>query len=303
MTDRRALLTGWKKDRYDHRDFEFHRGRRAPVYPDRHTLINWMPTVRDQGMIGSCVGFGIGANLTALANRFKVDPEWFSPTWIYNGARFIEGTLNYDEGCEPRNALKWIADRGSLKEHYWPYDPARLDRTSPPSKFDGPAREWPIVVYTRITNGIDGICAAIAAGYPVSIGNPWYDVWMDTDHAGNLMPITSQYTPNGGHETIIYGYDKPAGVFLCQNSWGVGWGDAGRFRMPMSALAVFNEHGGYDAHTIDVEWKPEPQSASVGPEPQSGSVDPIPVPEPRPVWPWIVGFVVLMGIIIAVIAL
>lgn len=268
MTDRKPLLTGWKKDKYDRRDFLF---KPRLAIPDKVSLLDAMPAVRDQGQIGSCVGFGIGANLTALAKRLAVDPEWFSPTWIYNGARFIEGTLPYDEGCFPRNALQWISDKGCLKEHFWPYHPTRLDKTSPPSTLEPEAAKWPILIYSRITGGADGIMAALAAGKPVSIGNPWFDDWMFTDRNGRLPDVRNTTPPAGGHETIIYGYDRTTGYFLCQNSWGTDWGTAGRFQMPMSAIPVFQYQGGYDAHTIDVEWTddPEPESASV-----SGSIYP-----------------------------
>lgn len=291
MTDRKPLLTGWKKDKYDRRDFLYRP--RAVAIPDKMSLLPVMPAVRDQGQVGACVGFGIGANLTALAAIAGVDTEWFSPTWIYNGARFIEGSLPYDVGCYPRNALKWLADKGCLREHLWPFNPNRLDKTSPPSTLEPFADDWPILTYTRITGGADGIIAAIADGHPVSIGNPWYDDWMFTNAAGALSPVTQHSLPAGGHETIIYGYDKPAGYFLCQNSWGVNWGNRGRFLMPMSSIAVFQYHGGYDAHTIDVEWNAEPASGS----------DINPHPTPKPAWPWIVGAIVVTFIAILIIAL
>lgn len=294
MNDRRLLLTGWKKDPYDPRDFIF-RVRAAVPWnkQNRFTLVGLMPPVRDQGNVGSCVGFGIGANLTALAKQKHVDPEWFSPTWIYNGARFIEGTLPYDFGCYPRNAMKWIADRGCLREHLWPYNPNQLDKTSPPSALNEFANDWPILVYTRVIGGIDGICAAIASGHPVSIGNPWYEKWMDTNAVGVLPAITETDVPIGGHETIIYGYEKSNGLFWCQNSWGLNWGNNGRFAMPMSALAVFNVHGGYDAHIITVDWKPESESGSTTDPPHDRDVD----------WPWIVLTIVVVAGIIAAIVL
>ena len=161
QNDRRTLLTGWKKDLYDRRDMIY---RPKAVVMDYFTMAPIMPVVRDQGNVGSCVGHGFGGVLTALAVIAGVDPEWFSPTWIYNGARFIEGTLNQDVGCYPRNAAKWIADKGGLKEHFWPYNPARLDTKAPGSSLEPFAAEWPIVSYARVAGGVDGLIGALADG-------------------------------------------------------------------------------------------------------------------------------------------
>jgi hypothetical protein len=271
---------GWLKDPYDHRDF-IHKPKLIKI-PDNVNWGGYLPDVRDQGYIGSCVGFGIGANLSAWAKKLGIFIEWFSPTWIYNGARFIEGTLPYDDGCWPRDALDWLVRKGGLLEHFWPYDPYSLDTTSPPSKFDPEAAKYPLSEYVtvegglgyyRVTGGADGIMSALADGYFVSIGTPWFWDWTDTDLEGNLPVITEKSEVAGGHETILYGYDKNKKRFLGMNSWGDGWGNYGMYTMPFSSFDVFNKLGGYDAHYIKVDW------AEVPPEPEPP--EPVP-PEPTP---------------------
>lgn len=276
MTDaRRPMPIGWKKDPYDKRD----RIRPVKLYglPDHVDLEALLPEVRDQGDVGACVGFGIGANLTAMGNGRGCATGWFSPTWIYNGARFLEGTLSMDVGCYPRSALEWLTTKGSLLEEFWPYNPKVVDKRTPASELEPYAAQYPVLSYTRIIGGAAGIASALAEGHLVSIGTPWYDEWMATDAQGRLRDITPSTHPAGGHETVLYGYDAVAQVFYGQNSWGLTWGKAGRFIMPMSAFSVFTQHGGYDAHLLEVEWKPGP-----GPDPDP-QPDP-PAPKHIPTW-------------------
>jgi hypothetical protein len=270
-------LMGWKKDKYDPRDWII---RRLPpeVIPDSYSLVEYLPDVRDQGNVGSCVGFGIGGNLTGTAKQCGVYQDWFSPTWIYNGARFIAGDLPFDVGAYPKDALEWLIDKGCLPEHFWPYNPNRLDKTSPPSSLDPEAAKWPLLAYFRITGGAEGICSAIASGHLVSIGVPWFDKWMDPTN-GQLPEVTNQDDLAGGHEVFLYGYSKPLAIFYGMNSWGKEWGNNGKFTMPLSAFDVFKELGGYDAHFLAVTW--EEQTDPIDPP------EPTPSPTPKKHW-WVI---------------
>jgi len=242
------MKLGWKKDRYDRRDY-LHKFRAAKI-PDTFKILT--AGVRDQGDLGSCVGFGIGGNLSSVLP----DEEWFSPTWIYNGARFIDGSLDEDCGAYPRDGFEWIRAKGCLKEHFWPYSGV-LDRTPPPSKFDSEAAKYPIIDYYRVTGGTKAICEILAQGKCVSIGTPWFDSWIDVPSNGRLPDIKNKSFPTGGHETFLYGYNIPKSIFYGQNSWGTEWGNKGHYEMPFSAFKFFGKWGGYDAHYVTVNWEPE----------------------------------------------
>jgi len=218
---------GWKKDVHDPKDF-IHKMKVVPI-PERVVLDKFLPEVRNQGSVGSCVGFGIGANLTARAKMRGDFIEWFSPTWIYNGARYIEGTLTEDDGCYPRDALDWLLEQGCLLEHFWPYNPLMLDMKSPPSSLDKEAAKVPLLAYYRVVDSVDGICSAIADGFFVSIGTPWFKKWMNPmptwrcgwkNVPGVLPEVTASDATVGGHETVLYGYDQKQQVLYGQNSWG-----------------------------------------------------------------------------------
>lgn len=245
---------GWVKDKYDHKDY-LH----LPVreLPDVVDLSQYLPEIRDQGLEGSCVGFGVGGNITALAKKLGVFSEWFSPRDIYNGAKYVGGNLK-GEGAEPRDACEWLLKRGCLLEQYWPYK-AHVDSAKvPSSKFNKERLKHPILEYIRVDNGVGGICSALAGGYFVSLGSPWFSKWMSD---GDLPEVTAKDEIAGGHETFLYGYSKSRKHYYGVNSWG-NWGSLhGKYTMPFSSLDVFKQLGGYDAHYFKVEWagKPHPE--------------------------------------------
>ncbi len=279
---------GHKKDKYNPKAY-IHKPKVVAI-PDVVIWDKYRPDVRDQGNIGSCTGFGIGANLVAAAHRLNVFKEWFSPTWIYNGARFIEGTLMYDEGAYPQDCLDWLVKKGCLLEHFWPYNGNKLDTTSPPSKYDPEAAKWPLASYSpapqlgyfRVTGGFDGVVSALADGNFVSIGIPWPDSWMSSKD-GVLPTITKSSSIAGGHEVCLYGYDKSKSIFYGMNSWGTSqWSASGKivpkgcFTMPFSVFEVFKQIGGWDGHYIRVDnWgqTPTPPEPTPVPPPQKVRIE------------------------------
>lgn len=252
----RPLLSGWKKDPRDDRDFLVRpvRAEELPRAVDNSAIRPVNPAFRDQLQLGSCVGHGYAAVAGSEAVKAKKFVEWFSPMWIYNGARRTEGTLAQDEGCYPRDAAQWLVDHGALLEHFRPYT-GKLDTSDPllwalngvPCPAE--ASKWPIAKYTRCDNGVLGICAALADGYLVVIGTPWPDRWMNPGKSGKLpVPKKCECKNAGGHCTYLFGYDQDRSLFKLGNSWGMDWALGGWAYAPFEAFDVFKASGrGYDA--------------------------------------------------------
>jgi len=259
---------GWRKDKYDRRDYLHKPLIPVKELPDAVDLSQFLPEVRDQGQEGSCVGFGIGVNITAWAKRLAIFSEWFSPRDIYNGGKFVGGYLK-EEGAYPRDALEWIHEKGCLLEHFWPYVANVDSHRVPPGSLDPERAKYPVLAYYRVDNGTEGIMSALADGYLVSLGSPWFDKWMETDANGNLPTVKASDYVAGGHETCLYGYDKAKKRFSGINSWSIAWGKNGCFTMPFQAFDVMKAIEGYDAHYLLVDWQEVPQP----PEP--------PEPEPK----------------------
>jgi hypothetical protein len=257
---------GWVKDKYDPRDHYF-----KAVLQKVPKEVNWedyLPNVRNQGNEGSCVGFGVGVNITSVAIRQGVYTEWFSPRWIYNGARALEDRLD-EEGAYPRDAFEFLLSYGCLLEQYWKYLPWK-DSHKDPREDEGlkdEASQYPVLEYVRVVDGVDGICQALAEGHLVSIGSPWYRKWVNPRDKWLEEPNMFDM-PVGGHETCLYGYDIEKAVFYLFNSWGNKWAYQGTACLPFKAIDVFKWHGGYDAHYPVIKWvdgngpnppEPEPQ--------------------------------------------
>jgi len=247
----KPVFYGWQKDPYDSRDYTHLLRVGAGGLPDFFVL-DCLPSVRNQGSLGSCSGFGIGGMLTGVAKQLNVYKEWFSPTWIYNGGRLYGGTLKWDSGAFPRNCYEFLRDNGTLLEHFRPYVDV-LDKTDPTTWVCArEAKNYPILNYFRITEGIAGICSALADGHLISLGSPWYESWLDVPPTGRLPEKYKSIV--GGHATFLYGYNLKKKVVFGQNSWGTSWGNEGRFLMPFSAFDAFKETSGYDAHYVVVSW-------------------------------------------------
>jgi hypothetical protein len=205
------ITFGWQKDKFDQRDY-LHKPMLVKL-PASVDLSSLLPEVRDQGRVSSCTGFGIGANVGAVAKSIKVFTEWYSPTWIYNGARFIEGTLFVDAGAYPKDCLDWLVQMGCLLEHFWPYDPTKFDPAAPSTARQQQAIKYPNFAYYRCVDGVAGIMSALAdaeasllAGGPawlVSIGAPWFSIWMNPGPSGILLPTSANNPIAGGHETCL----------------------------------------------------------------------------------------------------
>jgi len=254
---------GWLKDEFDPRDYYY---RVPPIIkiPDFVDLSALLPNIRDQGQEGSCVGFGVGINLTMHAKAQNVFSEWFGPRWIYNGARELEGRLG-EEGAYPRDAFEFLRKYGCLLESFWRYF-ALVDSDRPASAHPNApkAKDYPIISYSRVVDGLDGICGALAAGNPVSIGMPWYKSWLYVGSNGLLPVPEANEEIAGGHEVCFYGYDVETARLFVANSWGIYWGDRGKCYMPFKAIDRAKKDGGYDAHVVKADWsgRPQPQPKS-----------------------------------------
>lgn len=252
------MFYGWKKDKYNP-EAELHKTVSVAKLPPVVDMSAYLPSVRDQGGQSSCVGHGIAGIVTAtFIQQFGIHAyEWFSPQWVWNGARYIEGTLAQNDGVQPTDGFSWITKQGNLQEHFWPYSPVNLDKTAPSSLREKEAIKYKGWKVTRVADGVNGIMSALAAGHFVAIGTPWFVNWMNPGANGVLPVVNSSSDVDGGHGYFLYGYSLGLGVniFFAQNSWGPDWAKGGRFFVPMSAIDVFKQLGGYDAHYVNFKLK------------------------------------------------
>lgn len=247
---RKIARYGWKPDLPDQRDFSYsvpsHIARNVPAGVD---LRPQCPPVYDQGRIGSCT-----ANAIAAALEFDMKKQGmpdFTPSrlFIYYNERAIEGTVGSDSGAQIRDGIKSVASQGDCPESQWPYDDTPADANGvfpanaqaaiqPPASCYAAARQYEALQYQSVDQNLADLRGCLASGYPVVFGFTVYNSFETPQVAqtGDVPMPSGTDSPIGGHAVLAVGYDDEDQLFICRNSWGPGWGDAGYFYMHYSYL-------------------------------------------------------------------
>lgn len=216
--------------------------------PASASLEKYIPSRRNQGQQGSCVGWAstYAARTIIEAKATGKDPNSvvFSPAFVYNQIRLN----NKCEGAYMLEALKTLKGNGAVPFSEFPYNENSCTNT-PGSREMQLAKQYTIENYTRLTeSGIshkvstDAIKQHLANGGPVVIGMmvpPSFDrakgVWQPTN---TERQNSGKY---GGHAMCVIGYDdnKQGGAFRIMNSWGEDWGDKGLIWVTYSDFEIF----------------------------------------------------------------
>lgn len=195
-----------------------------------------MPTVWDQGQIGSCTAHGIGAALVF----HELVPVMPSRLFIYYNERTLEHTVASDSGAQIRDGIKTVAKQGVCAESEWPYDTAEFAK-KPPAKCYTDAKKEVALSYQRVAIDTGQVRAQLAAGTLVVIGFTVYSSFESEAVAKSgvmPMPDTSTEQVLGGHCVAVVGYDDSESRLIVRNSWGTGWGQDGYFTMPYAYLTT-----------------------------------------------------------------
>jgi len=231
-----ARKYGRNRDFHDVRDQTFHLARTQP-WPIRVDYSASCDKVLDQQNWGSCTGHA-GAGVAGwIARHYLKQPLSFSPAYLYDQERIIEGTFPQDAGAQIRTICKAIVSKGMVFENAYPYTAGDLT-TAPTPEIEAVAwRE--LGAYHRLARAEDVIsCLGDAVPWPVLLGFTVYQSFESNATASSgVMPIPG---PNemmlGGHAVMCIGYDLDKQAVLCRNSWGPGWGLEGNFWMSLSVV-------------------------------------------------------------------
>lgn len=169
--------------------------------PMTQTQVHALGPIMNQHSTQSCVGHGWTLFLTSAPRLTRPGPE---PFRIYHEAQQMDDTPGEEPtyyGTSVRAGAKAMQKDGWIKGDYvWAEDVRVL---------------WKFV----LSRG------------PVVLGASWYEGMNKVDSDG-FVNLTGGRL--GGHCFLCYGVDaeEPGNrAFLCANSWGKGWGQAGTFRL------------------------------------------------------------------------
>lgn len=236
---------GWIPDLPDHRDLTY----AVPMHvvaagPPSVDLRKQCPAVYDQGDLGSCTANAIAGALEF--DMLKQRESAFVPSrlFIYYNERAIEGTIPHDAGAMIRDGIKSVANQGVCPEGDngdpppdWPYDISKFADTPPAACYEK-AKAMKAISYHSVTQNLADMKGCLAEGYPFVFGITVYESFESQAVArtGDVPMPRSGEKVLGGHAVLAVGYDDDDRLFICRNSWGDSWGDAGYFFMPYAYL-------------------------------------------------------------------
>lgn len=239
---------GWKPDPQDRRDKKIKdllKG--VATFGDKADWEAHCPAVKNQDWSSSCVGqAGAGAfTATASLNGHVWDA---SSLFGYFIARFLHGDHYTDGGSGLRYLFKAVQFYGMCPEKEWPFDlwaknqngslkyPTfqhfLKDRVNRDPDWDAyrKARDqrWLKGYYRIDSTGDQRVAEMKQALYEKSILCFGMDVGQPfEDYSGGILDNPGPR--KGGHAMFLYGYYKNE-FWKGQNSWGLDWGEKGRFR-------------------------------------------------------------------------
>lgn len=231
---------GCIKDPEDRRDYRatMRLAAEPPILPGRWSWRSSMTPVRNQGGLGSCVGFAC----TALKEFQEVHQRPWTPfkdsseMFVYWGAKEIDPWPGR-QGTSIRCALKVLAQKGLPPERGWPYLDRAAPGHTPPTKPKwwsyGVARWGKIGAYYRL-DSLQEVKEWLVSNGPVvagvAVGTSFFT---PQKHEGcpDGSFVEMPESTIGGHAILLVSYNDlavfPGGIFGFKNSWGLGWGDSG----------------------------------------------------------------------------
>jgi len=240
MTTNKKLKLNYMKDPGDRRDYVIDSivpqmrlaiGR-PKIITDHSSL---MSPVKNQGRLGSCVGFAISAlkewqeqkehaKEVQEGKRDHRDEKYYdlSESWVYWMCKKIDPWPN-SEGTSIRFAMKVLAKIGVPCEKAWPYD----------DKVYGDPKSWANLVslwslidsYWRIRD-LDELKASLLTA-PVVIGVGCYEEIFNVGKDGVVQDPANPDNLYGGHAICAVGFDSTTERIKFKNSWSPLWGQNG----------------------------------------------------------------------------
>jgi hypothetical protein len=234
---------GYVPDEFNEKDWSARSlfGARRDIPNEATGLESCIASIHDQGLASSCVGHALaGAGDARMRKLGRWNAPLLSSDGIYKFARSLarpsaKNSL-IDDGSSPRYAMNGLREWGAPTEASFPstyetineeLDWAALREASTISM----GGFWRIDALGK--GGIEEMCQAIAAGYPVPFGIITDRAFHDLAGKDAKKPLgaINQDELVGGHMMFAFAYYTENGrrKIRCVNSWGVTWGDFGTF--------------------------------------------------------------------------
>jgi C1A family cysteine protease len=240
--DQTSYKLNYRKDPSDIRDYAYRTSLSAPslediinTLPQKVDYISKMSPIKNQGRLGSCVGFAVTAlkeyqeqkehsQEVAEGKKNHRDEKYYdlSESWIYWMSKKIDPWPN-EEGTSIRCAMKVLKRIGVPTEKAWPYDDKVYGE---PKIWANLVARWSLIdSYWRVDN-LNELKIALSKS-PVVIGIGCYAEIFNVGSDGIIKdPANPQYG-YGGHAICAVGYNDFKKLVKFKNSWSTNWGQNG----------------------------------------------------------------------------
>lgn len=224
---------GWIKDKVDARDLKFTITNVIENLPSVFSLKDKMPSVLDQGQLGSCTANAICNAVVKLSMNEGIETKSRSRLFLYYNEREAEGNVSEDSGAQIRTGIKSLSTKGLCFEDTWPYDISKFTEKPSDNSYEE-AKQHKAVQYRRVAQTEQDIKHALMTNEPVVFGFVVYEsIRNPSVNKSGLVPYPKKDEQQlGGHAIILTGWDDKRRVFQFQNSWGTSWGDSGYGYLP-----------------------------------------------------------------------
>lgn len=213
---------------------------------------NWITPVQDQGRCGACVAFTVCAVMEARARISASDANLAVD--LSENQLFFCGCPNCcGRGWQFETALNFAKAKGVAAEASSRYTPA--NKPCPKAAAVMHVTRWKALKSIAERKESLAERGPLVAGMKVFNDFYYYTGGIYRHVQGNLV---------GNHAIAIVGYDDGQGCWICKNSWGGRWGEAGFFRV------AYGDSCGIDtlfpSYEVDVS-STEPSPIPPGPTP------------------------------------
>jgi C1A family cysteine protease len=191
---------------------------------------NFITPVKDQGGCGSCVAFGSIAAVEGTLRVLRNDPNLqidLSEAHLFYCLARAQGRM-----CSGPNGGWWVAPAMDCIRNPGVADDACYPYTAGDQNCTNLCADWQSRVFQltgwHVINSVADMKTWISTKGPLTacftVYNDFYSY-----RSGIYRHVTGNVV--GGHCVCVVGYSDSDRAWICKNSWGQGWGEAGFFRI------------------------------------------------------------------------